>query len=108
MAEEEIGSKEQALKSNRILFCYFFIVLLLGLVAIGILVRAFDTACGKGDLDEGGREPEASEPPDLSQPWKYLFFRRQADGDQYANISHISISTPDCYTHRASGTAWIR
>ena len=44
MAEEEIGSKEQAPKSNRILFCYFFIVLLLGLVAIGILVRAFDTA----------------------------------------------------------------
>ena len=44
MAEEEIGSKEPAPKSNRILFCYFFIVLLLGLVAIGILVRAFDTA----------------------------------------------------------------
>ena len=41
---EEIESKEQAPKSNRILFCYFFIVLLLGLVAIGILVRACDTA----------------------------------------------------------------
>ena len=83
MAEEEIGSKEQAPKSNRILFCYFFIVLLLGLVAIGILVRAFDTAF------EGGREPEASEPPDLSQPWKYLFFRRQADGDQCALLLSV-------------------
>ena len=90
MAEEEIGSKEQAPKSNRILFCYFFIVLLLGLVAIGILVRAFDTAfVERGDLDEGGREPEASEPPDLSQPWKYLFFRRQADGDQCALLLSV-------------------
>ena len=44
MAEEEIGSKEQAPKSNRILFCYFVVVLLLGLVAVGILFRAFDTA----------------------------------------------------------------
>lgn len=59
--------KEQAPKSNRILFCYFFIVLLLGLVAIGILVACLRYGfCGKGDLDEGGREPEASEPPDLS------------------------------------------
>ena len=45
--------------------------------------------CGKGDLDEGGREPETSEPPDLSQPWKYLFFRRQADGDQCALLLSV-------------------
>lgn len=44
MAEEDIELKEQAPKSNRILFCYFFIVLLLSLVAIGILVCACNTA----------------------------------------------------------------
>ena len=41
---EENEPKEIEPKGSRILFCYFFIVLLLGLVAIGILVRAFDTA----------------------------------------------------------------
>ena len=89
MAEEEIGSKEQAPKSNRILFCYFFIVLLLGLVAIGILVRAFDTAFVERETWMKVAEPEASEPPDLSQPWKYLFFRRQADGDQCALLLSV-------------------
>lgn len=44
MEEEDIGLKEQAHKGNRILFCYFFIVLLLGLVAIGILICACNTA----------------------------------------------------------------
>lgn len=41
---EENEPKEIAPKSNRILFCYFLVVLLLGLVAVGILVRAFNTA----------------------------------------------------------------
>lgn len=41
---EEYESMENAPKGNRILFCYFMVVLLLGLVAVGILVRAFDTA----------------------------------------------------------------
>lgn len=41
---EEIESTEIAPKSNRILFCYFIVVLFLGLVAVGILMRAFDTA----------------------------------------------------------------
>lgn len=41
---EEIEPNELAPKSNRILFCYFFIVFLLGGVAIAILARAFDTA----------------------------------------------------------------
>ncbi len=40
---EESESKELVPKSNRILFCYFFIVLLLGLVAIGVLTRACKT-----------------------------------------------------------------
>lgn len=43
MAEEN-GSNGLTPKSNRILLCYFCIVLVLGLVAIGILVRACDTA----------------------------------------------------------------
>lgn len=41
---EENEPKEITPKSNRILFCYFLVVLLLGLVAVGILVRAFETA----------------------------------------------------------------
>ena len=41
---EEIEPNEVTPKSNRILFCYFIVVLFLGLVAIGVLVRAFDTA----------------------------------------------------------------
>lgn len=43
MAEEN-ESMENAPKGNRILFCYFMVVLLLGLIAVGVLVRAFDTA----------------------------------------------------------------
>ena len=81
MAEEEIGSKEQAPKSNRILFCYFFIVLLLGLVAIGILVRAFDTAFVE-------RETWMKVAESQKRP-KYLFFRRQADGDQCALLLSV-------------------
>lgn len=36
--------QEKIIKSNRVLFCYFIIVLLLGAVAVGILFRAFNTA----------------------------------------------------------------
>lgn len=43
MAEEN-ERKETTLKGSRILFCYFLVVVLLGLVAIGILARAFETA----------------------------------------------------------------
>lgn len=43
MAEEN-ETKETTLKSSRILFCYFIVVLLLGFLAVGILVRAFETA----------------------------------------------------------------
>lgn len=43
MAEEN-ENQEIVLKSNRILFCYFIVVLFLGLVAVGVLVRTFDTA----------------------------------------------------------------
>ena len=41
---ENTESKELASKSNRILFCYFFVVSLLCLVAIGILASACKTA----------------------------------------------------------------
>ena len=41
---EENEPKEIEPKSSRILFCYFVVVLLLGLVAVGILFRTFDTA----------------------------------------------------------------
>lgn len=43
MAEEN-ETMEIGPKGNKILFCYFIVVLLLGLVAVGILMRAFDTA----------------------------------------------------------------
>ena len=41
---EENEPKEIEPKGSRIFFCYFVVVLLLGLVAVGILFRAFDTA----------------------------------------------------------------
>lgn len=40
----EIEPNEQAPKSSRILLCYFIVVLALGLVAVGVLMRAFETA----------------------------------------------------------------
>lgn len=43
MSEENEG-KEVTPKSSRILFCYFLVVLLLGLLAVGILARTFKTA----------------------------------------------------------------
>lgn len=43
MAEEN-ETKESTLKSSRILFCYFIVVVLLGLLAVGIVARAFETA----------------------------------------------------------------
>lgn len=43
MAEEN-EAKEVAPKNNRLLFNYFIVVLALGLVAVGILARTFDTA----------------------------------------------------------------
>lgn len=43
MAEEN-ETKETTLKSSRILFCYFIVVILLGFLAVGILIRAFETA----------------------------------------------------------------
>ena len=79
MAEEEIGSKEQAPKSNRILFCYFFIVLLLGLVAIGILVRAFDTAFVE-------RETWMKVAESQKRPNRLIY---QADGDQCALLLSV-------------------
>ena len=43
MAEEN-ETKEPTLKSSRILFCYFIVVVLLGFLAVCILARAFETA----------------------------------------------------------------
>lgn len=43
MAEED-ESKENVRKSNQMLIRYFFVVLLLGAVAVGILLCTFDTA----------------------------------------------------------------
>ena len=41
---EENESKDMMPKSSKILFCYFIVVLLLGLVAVGVVLCAFDTA----------------------------------------------------------------
>ena len=41
---EEIEQNDLAPKNSRILFFYFIVVLLLGLVAVGVLLRTFDTA----------------------------------------------------------------
>ena len=71
---EENEPKEIEPKGSRILFCYFVVVLLLGLVAVGILFRAFDTAFV--EMDEGGREPETTEPFGVARTWQYLFVGR--------------------------------
>ena len=42
--EQENESNTVDPKDKRVLSYYFLVVLLLGLVAIGVLVRAFDTA----------------------------------------------------------------
>lgn len=46
MAEEEKDKEiqEKAPGNNRILFCYFVVVVLLGVVAVGVIIRAFNTA----------------------------------------------------------------
>ena len=110
MAEEEIGSKEQAPKSNRILFCYFFIVLLLGLVAIGILVRAFDTAFVERETWMKVAESQ-KRPNRLIYPSRGNIY--SSDGKLMATsvpcFICISISTQIAIPIRPrSGTAWIR
>ena len=110
MAEEEIGSKEQAPKSNRILFCYFFIVLLLGLVAIGILVRAFDTAFVERETWMKVAESQ-KRPNRLIYPSRGNIY--SSDGKLVATsvlaFICISISTQTAIPIRPrSGTAWIR
>lgn len=110
MAEEEIGSKEQAPKSNRILFCYFFIVLLLGLVAIGILVRAFDTAFVERETWMKVAESQ-KRPNRLIYPSRGNIY--SSDGKLMAPVCLaficISISTQIAIPIRPrSGTAWIR
>lgn len=42
--EEKKESPQKVPGNNRILFCYFVVVVLLGLIAVGIVLRAFDTA----------------------------------------------------------------
>ena len=42
--EQENESNTVDPKNKRVLSYYFLVVLLLGLVALGVLVRAFDTA----------------------------------------------------------------
>ena len=44
----------------------FFVVLLLGLIAVGILFRTFDTALWRRRMGEGGRKPETPEPSDIT------------------------------------------
>lgn len=67
---EENEPKEIEPKSSRILFCYFVVVLLLGLVAVGILFRAFDTAFVERDKwMKGSREPETTKPFGVARTW---------------------------------------
>lgn len=59
---EENEPKEIEPKGSRILFCYFVVVLLLGLVAVGILFRAFDTAFVERDKWMRWPRAETTEP----------------------------------------------
>lgn len=60
---EEIEPNEFVPKSNRILFCYFIVVLFFGLVAVGILMRTFDTAFVEKDKWE--KVAESQKRPNL-------------------------------------------
>ena len=70
---EENEPKEIEPKSSRILFCYFVVVLLLGLVAVGILFRAFDTAFVERDK---WMKVAETEPFGVARTWQYLFVGR--------------------------------
>ena len=98
---EEVDTNEQAPKSNRILFCYFLIVLLLMVVAGGILTRACRTAFVDRDhwlkIDSTQKRPDRLVYPSrgniyssegklmaTSVPCYYLYIDFKAD----------------CYTHK--------
>lgn len=94
---EEIESKEVAPKSSRILFCYFIVVLLMGLVAVGILWRTFDTAFVEKEKWEKVAESQ-KRPNRLILPGRGNIF--SADGKLMAT------SVPRYYTYldfRADG-----
>lgn len=93
--EKEIQDKTP--NSNRILFCYFIVVVLLGFIAVGIVVRAFDTAFVEKEkwekIAEGQKRPDRMVLPGrgniYSADWKlmatsvpsyYLYFDFKAEG----------------------------
>jgi len=98
--EQKLQDKEpqdKAPNGNRILFSYFVIVVLLGFIAVGIVVRAFDTAFVEKEkwekIAEGQKRPNRMVLPGrgniYSADWKlmatsvpsyYLYFDFKADG----------------------------
>ncbi|MDF9829257.1 penicillin-binding transpeptidase domain-containing protein [Parabacteroides sp. PF5-6] len=96
MSEEKEIQKDES-RNKRILICYFIIVLLLGLVAMGIVARAFDTAFVEKEkwveIAEGQKRPDRMVLPGrgniYSADWKlmatsvpsyYLYFDFKAEG----------------------------
>lgn len=89
MAEEN-QPKDIEPKNNRILAYYFIVVLLLGLVVTGILVRMFDTAFRReGKMGKSSRKSETSQPAGIARKRKYLFCRRKIDGYQRTPLLHV-------------------
>ena len=97
---EENEPKEIEPKSSRILFCYFVVVLLLGLVAVGILFRAFDTAFV--ERDKWMKVAESQKRPNrLIYPSRGNIY--SSDGKLMATsvpcfYLYIDFNA-DCYTH---------
>lgn len=94
---EEKDIQEKTPKSSRILFYYFIVVILLGFIAVGIVVKAFNTAFVEKEkwekVAEGQRRPDRTIAPGrgniysadgklmaTSAPKYYLYMDFRADG----------------------------
>ena len=91
MAEEN-EPIEIAPKSNRILFCYFLVVLLLGLIAVGILFRTFDTAFVEKEkwekVAESQKRPNRLILPGRGNIYSSDACHRPALSQQHSSIRH--------------------
>lgn len=115
MAEEK-ELQEKTPKGNRILFSYFVVVVLLGIIAVGIVVRAFDTAFVEKEkwekIAEGQKKPNRMVLPVrgniYSADWKlmatsvptyYLYFDFKADGFKVDTFLQSKTNGVDSLSH---------
>lgn len=116
---EEKDIQENAPNNNRILFCYFVIVVLLGFVAFGIVARALDTAFVEKEkwveIAEGQKRPDRMVLPGrgniYSADWKlmatsvpsyYLYFDFRAEGFKLDTFLYSKTNGVDSLSHYLS------